>query len=38
MVLVLVVSIDVVMREIGDGRHALTTPVMHDRQTHDGAD
>jgi hypothetical protein len=33
-VLVLMMSIDVVMREVGDGRHILTTPVMHDRQPH----
>jgi hypothetical protein len=33
-VLVLVMALDVVMSEVGDGRHDLTTPVMRDRQAH----
>jgi hypothetical protein len=33
-VLVLVMTLNVVVREVGDGRHDSTTPVMRGRQAH----
>jgi hypothetical protein len=39
MMLVLVImSPDVVVGDVSDGRHILTTPVMHDRQVLNRAD